>query len=92
MKTEKISFPPKSRFEKSLVELTKKFIDLIKSSGDIKIVNLNEASIILNIQKRIIYNISNILEGFGLIEKIEKNKIKWISRNIDDLQLFNPDL
>ena len=92
MKTEKISFSPKSRFEKSLVELRKKFIDLIKSSGDIKIVNLNEASIILNIQKRIIYNITNILEGFGLIEKIEKNKIKWISRNIDDLQLFNLDL
>jgi hypothetical protein len=32
------------------------------------------------------------LEGIGLIEKIEKNKIRWKAGNIDELQLFNADL
>ena len=40
-------------------------------------VDLNEASRHLNVQKRRIYDITNVLEGIGLIEKTMKNKIKW---------------
>jgi len=33
-------------------------------------------------QKRRIYDITNVLEGIGLIEKRTKNLIKWLSVNI----------
>jgi len=38
---------------------------------------LNEAVKKLKVQKRRIYDITNVLEGIGLIEKCDKNKIKW---------------
>ena len=57
-------------------ELTKRFIDLLKSSPT-KEVDLNEASKTLEVQKRRIYDITNVLEGIGLIEKTIKNKIRW---------------
>jgi len=31
----------------------------------------------LEVQKRRIYDITNVLEGIGLIEKTIKNKIRW---------------
>jgi len=82
----------RARIENSLGELTRKFIELVRFSKDKFRVDLNEASNILKVQKRRIYDITNVLEGIGLIEKIEKNKIKWKEGNIEDLQLFNPDL
>jgi transcription factor E2F3 len=48
-------------------------------------VNLNDAANYLNVQKRRIYDITNVLEGIGLIEKTMKNKIKWKKGNINDL-------
>ena len=42
-----------------------------------KTVDLNEAALRLAVQKRRIYDITNVLEGIGLIEKTIKNKIKW---------------
>ncbi len=39
----------------------------------------SKASEILNVkQKRRIYDITNVLEGIGLIEKQNKNSVKWI--------------
>ena len=64
------------RQDNSLGELTKKFIKLIQDSNN-KTVDLNEAAKKLNVQKRRIYDITNVLEGIGLIEKTVKNKIKW---------------
>lgn len=52
-------------------------------------VDLNEAAEKLNVQKRRIYDITNVLEGIGLIEKTVKNKIRWKAGNINDLQLFH---
>lgn len=31
----------------------------------------------LNVQKRRIYDITNVLEGIGMIEKISKNNVRW---------------
>jgi transcription factor E2F3 len=39
---------------------------------------LNEASAQLSVQKRRIYDITNVLEGIGLIEKRSKNMIAWL--------------
>ena len=64
------------RQENGLVELTKKFIQLIKDAPE-QCVDLNEAVDKLAVQKRRIYDITNVLEGIGLISKYKKNKIRW---------------
>ncbi|XP_076953797.1 transcription factor E2FA-like [Bidens hawaiensis] len=64
------------RYDSSLGLLTKKFINLIKHAED-GILDLNNAADILEVQKRRIYDITNVLEGIGLIEKTLKNRIRW---------------
>jgi transcription factor E2F3 len=66
----------KGRQENSLGELTKKFLGLTKSSGG-KPVDLNEVVRKLKVQKRRIYDITNVLEGIGYIEKCGRNEIQW---------------
>uniref|UniRef100_A0A5B6ZWZ9 Putative transcription factor E2FB n=1 Tax=Davidia involucrata TaxID=16924 RepID=A0A5B6ZWZ9_DAVIN len=64
------------RYDSSLGLLTKKFINLIKHAED-GILDLNRAADTLEVQKRRIYDITNVLEGIGLIEKKLKNRIRW---------------
>ncbi|XP_022972582.1 transcription factor E2FA-like isoform X1 [Cucurbita maxima] len=64
------------RHDSSLGLLTKKFINLIKQARD-GILDLNKAAETLKVQKRRIYDITNVLEGIGLIEKKLKNIICW---------------
>lgn len=64
------------RYDSSLGLLTKKFIELIKQAED-GILDLNNAADTLEVQKRRIYDITNVLEGIGLIEKKLKNRIQW---------------
>ncbi|KAK8550772.1 hypothetical protein V6N12_039461 [Hibiscus sabdariffa] len=64
------------RYDSSLGLLTKKFINLIKQAED-GIIDLNKAAGTLEVQKRRIYDITNVLEGIGLIEKKLKNRIQW---------------
>ncbi|KAJ8476988.1 hypothetical protein OPV22_020715 [Ensete ventricosum] len=64
------------RYDSSLGFLTKKFLNLIKRAQD-GILDLNNAAETLEVQKRRIYDITNVLEGIGLIEKKLKNKICW---------------
>jgi transcription factor E2F3 len=56
--------------------LTKKFISLIERA-DHGTIDLNRAAEVLKVQKRRIYDITNVLEGIGLIEKKSKNNIRW---------------
>ncbi|KAA8544325.1 hypothetical protein F0562_022337 [Nyssa sinensis] len=80
------------RYDSSLGLLTKKFINLIKHAED-GILDLNKAADTLEVQKRRIYDITNVLEGIGLIEKKLKNRIQWkgldVSRpgEVDDTSL-----
>lgn len=46
-----------------------------QSKGDS--LDLNQAAAKLSVQKRRIYDITNVLEGIGLIEKKSKNNIAW---------------
>ncbi|TKY53142.1 Transcription factor E2FA [Spatholobus suberectus] len=64
------------RYDSSLGLLTKKFINLVKHAKD-GILDLNKAAETLEVQKRRIYDITNVLEGIGLIEKNIKNRIHW---------------
>ena len=56
--------------------LTKKFVSLFHNSSS-GTVDLNKASETLNVQKRRIYDITNVLEGIGLVEKKSKNMVAW---------------
>ncbi|XP_034474650.1 transcription factor E2F2 [Drosophila innubila] len=61
------SQPSQQRCVGSLVLLTQKFVELMKQNGGS--IDLKEATKILDVQKRRIYDITNVLEGIGLIDK-----------------------
>lgn len=63
--------------ETTLTHLTKRFVKLLNSSSE-RVVNLNEASSRLSVAKRRIYDITNVLEGIGLLQKTSKNVTRWI--------------
>lgn len=66
-----------SRHEKSLGLLTTKFVTLLQEAKD-GVLDLKLAADTLAVrQKRRIYDITNVLEGIGLIEKKSKNSIQW---------------
>ncbi|XP_078236515.1 transcription factor E2F4 isoform X1 [Pogona vitticeps] len=75
-----------SRHEKSLGLLTTKFVSLLQEAKDgvldLKLVfsfvlPAQAADTLAVRQKRRIYDITNVLEGIGLIEKKSKNSIQW---------------
>ncbi|XP_034231910.1 transcription factor E2F6-like isoform X1 [Thrips palmi] len=66
----------RTRYDTSLGLLTKKFVGLLENSP-YGIVDLNVASERLDVQKRRIYDITNVLEGIGILEKRSKNNIQW---------------
>lgn len=46
-------------------------------------IDLNVAVDVLKVQKRRIYDITNVLEGISYVQKIQKNTIKWIGGTED---------
>uniref|UniRef100_A0A1B6KX62 E2F/DP family winged-helix DNA-binding domain-containing protein n=1 Tax=Graphocephala atropunctata TaxID=36148 RepID=A0A1B6KX62_9HEMI len=66
-----------SRFEKSLGLLTTRFVSLLQKAPDGTLDLKSAADDLAVKQKRRIYDITNVLEGIGLIEKKNKNIIKW---------------
>ncbi|XP_070701543.1 transcription factor E2F5 [Pempheris klunzingeri] len=78
--TEAVRSTP-SRHEKSLGLLTMKFVGLLQEAKD-GVLDLKVAADSLAVkQKRRIYDITNVLEGVGLIEKKNKNIIQWRGEN-----------
>lgn len=67
------------RYDTSLGLLTKKFVSLLREAPE-GVLDLNSASGLLNVPKRRIYDITNVLEGINLIEKRSKNNIQWKGR------------
>ncbi|XP_054251189.1 transcription factor E2F2 [Indicator indicator] len=67
----------RSRYHTSLGLLTKKFLRLLSDSPE-GVVDLNGAAEVLGVQKRRIYDITNVLEGIQLICKKSKNHIQWM--------------
>lgn len=62
---------------KSLTKIAVRFVELMHKSEGGRI-DLKEAVTVLAVpQKRRIYDITNVLEGIGLIEKISKNVVQW---------------
>ena len=78
-----------ARYDSSLGILTKRFVHLLKNAPGNR-VDLNKAASDLGVQKRRIYDITNVLEGIGLIQKEAKNHVSWcddpevdLSRSVD---------
>lgn len=72
-----VSALEKTRYDTSLVLLTRKFAKLVAQSND-GLLDLNLVSKKLKVQKRRLYDITNVLEGVCLIEKSSKNNIQWL--------------
>ena len=67
------------RYDSSLGLLTKKFIALLADASPTPgVLDLNLAAEALRVQKRRIYDITNVLEGIGLIDKRSKNLVQWV--------------
>ncbi|XP_074475023.1 transcription factor E2F4-like [Sebastes fasciatus] len=70
--------PKNQRSVRSLHTLATRFVRLLQKA-DGGVLDLKEAVSILAVgQKRRIYDITNVLEGVGLIVKISKSIVKWI--------------
>ncbi|KRZ72949.1 Transcription factor -like protein [Trichinella papuae] len=84
------SSPIGARAEKSLGLLTQKFLKVLQEAKD-GVVDLNVAADRLKVkQKRRIYDITNVLEGVGLIEKKSKNSVQWKGGAVGKLGELNP--
>jgi len=73
--------------ENSLGQLTKNFLQYIKKKGRVNI-NINDLVKDLKVKKRRIYDITNVLQGIGYIEKNGKNEIVW-KKNISNQKIDN---
>lgn len=74
--------PPKtpcerSRYDTSLVLLTRRFAELMSQSVNGEI-DLNLVAHELNAPKRRVYDVTNVLEGVQLIRKTSKSHIQWL--------------
>lgn len=70
------SVGPTSRFDSSLKLLTKKFIGLMNSTVG-QGLDLNAAVREMGVQKRRIYDITNVLEGIGMLVKSGQSDIRY---------------
>ena len=68
------------RQDSSLGVLTKSFLDLLESSRD-GTVDRTRVADLLGVKKRRIYDITNVLEGVGLLTKTSKNLIQWLGES-----------
>lgn len=61
----------------TLGDIARKFVNYLLASGG-KDIDLNHAVDEIDVPKRRIYDVTNVLEGCRLIEKKEKNNVTWI--------------
>lgn len=70
----------KTRYDTSLGLLTQRFAEMLSRSND-GVLDLNVVSQVLNVPKRRVYDVTNVLEGIKLIKKKSKNHIEWLGGN-----------
>lgn len=66
-----------SRKDKSLGVLSENFLKQYRDGGE-KEICLDEAAAYLKVERRRIYDIVNVLEGVGVVERKAKNKYTWL--------------
>ncbi|ELQ76130.1 Transcription factor E2F/dimerization partner (TDP) [Trachipleistophora hominis] len=72
-----------SRLENSLFVLTKKFFIYLKQVYP-RAIDTNDLSHYLCVSKRRVYDITNILEGLGLLRKRSVNSLEWIGGDFNN--------
>uniref|UniRef100_A0A8C0WH24 E2F/DP family winged-helix DNA-binding domain-containing protein n=1 Tax=Castor canadensis TaxID=51338 RepID=A0A8C0WH24_CASCN len=82
-KTQKSPSGKKTWYDTSLTMLTKKFIQLLSQSPT-GVLDLNKAAEMLKLQKRRIYDITNVMEGIHFIKKKSKNNVQWIGCSLSE--------
>ncbi|XP_054833930.1 transcription factor E2F6 isoform X2 [Eublepharis macularius] len=80
----------KPRYDGSLVQLTRRFMDLVKVAPE-GVLDLNEVSRVLGVRKRRVYDITNVLDGIHLIQKRSKNLIQWVGSDIKQITKRTPE-
>uniref|UniRef100_A0A8C6AAQ8 E2F/DP family winged-helix DNA-binding domain-containing protein n=1 Tax=Marmota marmota marmota TaxID=9994 RepID=A0A8C6AAQ8_MARMA len=78
----------KPRFNVSLVCLTKRFTDLIKSAPG-GILDLNKAATTLGVPKRRLYDITGVLNGIDFVEKKSRNHVQWTGSDLSNSEVKN---
>jgi len=91
MKSEIENAQSSKRDENSLFVLTKKFIKLIYHTSE-QHINMTQAAQTLQVSKRRIYDITNVLECLGMISKWSVNSVKWTGGNADEILSEPQDL
>ncbi|NXC19140.1 E2F6 factor, partial [Corythaeola cristata] len=74
----------KPRCDASLVYLTRKFMDLVRTAPD-GVLDLNDVATMLGVRKRRVYDITNVLDGIRLVRKRSKNLVQWVGSNLDQV-------
>lgn len=59
---------------------------LLRETKPNQCVDISEAARTLNVQKRRIYDITNVLQGIGYIEKVGKNLMRWVGGTRDQME------
>lgn len=54
--------------------------------SDVHELDLNEAAVVLDVQKRRIYDITNVLEGLGIVAKKSKNYVVCKHENVQEIR------
>ncbi|XP_072857703.2 transcription factor E2F6 [Pogona vitticeps] len=90
MKVRKSMKSRKPRYDGSLVQLTRRFMDLVKMAPQ-GVLDLNEVSRMLGVRKRRVYDITNVLDGIHLIQKRSKNLIQWVGSDIKQITARTPE-
>uniref|UniRef100_A0A8C5RYB1 E2F transcription factor 6 n=1 Tax=Laticauda laticaudata TaxID=8630 RepID=A0A8C5RYB1_LATLA len=80
----------KPRYDGSLVQLTRRFMDLVKAAPE-GVLDLNEVSRLLGVRKRRVYDITNVLDGIHLVQKRSKNHIQWVGSDIKHITKRTPE-
>lgn len=70
----------KGEHKQKLASLTREFISFLKEPENYE-TDISTASSKLKASKRRLYDVTNVLEGVGLIERCGKSKIKWTNRS-----------
>ena len=78
-----------SRKEKSLGELGRRFLFLCGTLHNAEI-NLQQVALDLDVERRRIYDIINILEAFNVVERLGKNTYLW--KGLQELIFFVANL
>lgn len=65
----------------SLGVLTQRFAEMVRRSND-GVLDLNLVAQELRVQKRRVYDVTNVLEGIQLVKKKSKNNIQWLGGSL----------